>query len=191
MFTYTRDVKELRRFAIGEYSYGVPLVLAKGAPPEALQIGRFCSFADGVRVLLNVEHRVDWITTYPFPVVWDEAKKLPGHPTSKGHVAIGNDVWIGMGATIMSGVTIGDGAVIGAYSVIAKDVAAYSIVAGNPARKIRMRFSDAEIEVLRRIKWWNWSREQIAQALPILCSGQIKKLERFYRERILHAPQTV
>jgi len=57
-----------------------------------------------------------------------------------GQVTIGNDVWIGYGAIILSGVTISDGSIVAAGSVVTKDVSAYSIVGGNPAKKIADRF---------------------------------------------------
>jgi acetyltransferase-like isoleucine patch superfamily enzyme len=68
---------------------------------------------------------------------------------------IGNDVWIGINAFIKGGISIGDGAVIGAYSVVTRDVEPYSIVAGNPAKLIRKRFNDSEVEKLLKVKWWN------------------------------------
>lgn len=73
---------------------------------------------------------------------------------------IGNDVWIGCGVTIISGVYIDDGAVIGAGAVVTKDVRAYEIVAGIPAKKIGDRFSNDIVSRLKCIKWWEWSEEK-------------------------------
>jgi len=83
-------------------------------------------------------------------------------------IVIGNDVWIGLGATILSGVNIGDGAVIGAYSVVTKDVPHYAIVAGNPAKLIRYRFSIKTINILRKVQWWDWNYENIKKIVPLL-----------------------
>lgn len=78
-------------------------------------------------------------------------------------VEIGNDVWIGDSAMIMSGVTIGDGAIIGAGALVTKDVEAYSIVGGVPAKVIKMRFDEKTTDLLKKIKWWEhdevWIRE--------------------------------
>jgi acetyltransferase-like isoleucine patch superfamily enzyme len=104
-------------------------------------------------------HRVDWISTYPFPAFTDkfpEAKGIEQFVTTKGDVTIGNDVWIGQHVTILSGVTIGDGAVIGAHSVVGKSIPPYAIAVGNPARVIRYRFDEKTIEMLLKIQWWNW-----------------------------------
>lgn len=76
-------------------------------------------------------------------------------------VLIGNDVWIGSGVMLMSGVKIGDGAIIAAGSVVTKDVEPYSIVGGVPAKKIRLRFEQNQIDYLRKIEWWNQSEDWI------------------------------
>ncbi|MCL4154773.1 UNVERIFIED_CONTAM: hypothetical protein GTU68_004383 [Idotea baltica] len=85
----------------------------------------------------------------------------------KGDLIIGNDVWIGYNATIMAGITIGDGAIIATNATVVKDVAPYTIVGGNPAREIRKRFSDKEIEKLLDLKWWdrdiNWITEHVSE----------------------------
>ena len=138
-----------------------------------LRVGKFCSIADGVTILLGGNHRTDWITTYPFNVLWPEAKEIHGHPMTHGDVIIENDVWIGLDAVILSGVRIGNGGVIGARSVVTRDVDAYSIVAGNPARKIRGRFTPKQIDALQQIAWWNWSEEKIRLSLPVLLSGRV------------------
>jgi acyl-[acyl carrier protein]--UDP-N-acetylglucosamine O-acyltransferase len=104
---------------------------------------------------------------------------------TKGDIVIGNDVWIAGDAKIMSGVSIGDGAVIGANSLVAKDVPAYAIYAGNPARLIRMRFSDEDIKTLEELKWWDWPLEHIYAAMPILNSNDIQALKRYHDEHII------
>ena len=76
-------------------------------------------------------------------------------------VTIGNDVWIGANVTIVNGVTIGDGAVIGANSIVTKDIPPYSIYGGVPAKCIRMRFEQNQIDFLLKLKWWNMDEEWI------------------------------
>ena len=87
----------------------------------------------------------------------------------KGDTIIGNDVWIGYKAAILPGVTIGDGVIIGAYSVVTTDIEPYSIVGGNPARLIRMRFDTETINELLGLAWWNWPIEKITQFTAHLC----------------------
>ena len=138
-----------------------------------LQIGAFCSIADDVLILLGGEHRIDWVTTYPFSYFWPAGKNIKGFPMSKGDVIIGNDVWIGTEAIILSGVNIGDGAVIGARAVVTKDVPPYAIVVGNPARVVQYRFDEATIQRLLEIKWWEWNDLRISKALHFLLSSKV------------------
>lgn len=89
-----------------------------------------------------------------------------------GKVVIGNDVWIGAGVIIMPSVKIGDGAILGANSVITRDVSDYAIVIGSPARVINYRFSPEEINRLKKIRWWSWSEEDIAEKLPLFANKE-------------------
>lgn len=183
----TRLVQKLFRtdwkikYTVGKGTYGDPIILDWNEQ-SSLYVGNYCSIADEVAILLGGGHRTDWITTYPFSALRASAKDIKGHPSTKGDVVIGHDVWVGFGATILSGITIGNGAVIGAKAVVTKNVPPYAIVAGNPAKVIRYRFSDDDIQVLERLQWWNWSIEIIDQAMPILLDGDIEKLEQFYAE---------
>jgi acetyltransferase-like isoleucine patch superfamily enzyme len=133
----------------GKYSYGIEHISIRSWGEGAhLFIGSFCSIAGNQTVFLGGNHRIDWATTFPFGHIFNEAFPAgqisgPGHPASKGHVIIENDVWIGEGCTIMSGIRIGSGSVVAAKSVVAKDVEPYTIVGGNPAKLIKERFPPA------------------------------------------------
>ncbi len=175
---FTKDLLSGKNMHIEDYSYGKPRVF-DWDDGGSLFIGKFCSIADDVTILLGGNHRIDWISTYPFGAisdVWSGGLGVEGHPWSKGDVVIGNDVWIGNGATILSGVKIGNGAVIGARAVVAKDVPPYSIVVGNPSKMIKTRFDKKTIKLLENIQWWNWPIEFINSNIKYLCSGDIKKI---------------
>jgi len=159
---------------VGRYSYGDVRIHSWGEGAK-LRIGSYCSIAGGVQVFLGGEHRTDWITTFPFTVFWEEARAIQGHVRSKGDVVIGNDVWVGAEVVILSGVHVGDGAVIGARAVVGADVSPYSVVVGNPARELRLRFDTAVIERLLRIRWWDRSDREIARLLPLLQSDKIEE----------------
>lgn len=166
-------------YNIGDWTYGSPTILSWGEG-ASLKIGRFCSIANGVEIMLGREHRTDWVTTYPFNVLCEQAQHFTGHPKSKGDVVVGNDVWIGNKALILSGVKIGDGAVIGAGSIVTKDVAPYAIVAGNPAKLCRFRFDTQTITELLQIAWWDWPYEKIMEAWPLLLSSNVCDFIRIY-----------
>jgi acetyltransferase-like isoleucine patch superfamily enzyme len=168
---YTKDILD-ESHRIGEHTYGKPRVIYRGEK-TSLTIGKYCSISTHVVIFLGSEHRTDWISTYPFPMLWENAKTITGHPSTKGDVIIGNDVWIGYDVTIVSGVKIGDGAVIGTGSVVAKDVPPYAIAAGNPARVVRYRFNEEAVEKLLQIKWWNWPDEKVKENVHLMCSDSI------------------
>jgi len=172
---YTRDILIGDSYRIGEFTYGRPKVIAFTKDTKLI-IGKFCSIAANVKIVLGADHRMDWVSTYPFPAlgkIWPEADGMKGHPASKGDVVIGNDVWIAEGAVILSGVKIGDGAVIGSQAVVSKDVAPYAVVSGNPARFVKNRFDEDTIKMLLQIQWWNWPVEKIRQHLHLICSRKI------------------
>ncbi len=154
-----------------------------------INIGKFCSIATDL-VIIGYDHHSEWITTYPFlddgnRAVWPGTQGIPyphspehGSNKNRGDISVGNDVWIGYDVKLFKGIKIGNGAVIGACSLVNKSVEPYTIVAGTPARPIRKRFSDVEIEALERIQWWNWPPELINRYMPLLCSSNIAGLEK-------------
>lgn len=174
-------------FQIGDYSYAsefdppddwaahlAPYLFEGG--PDRLIIGKFCQIASGVRfVTSGANHAMDGATTYPFPI-FDPAQIGSYRPDSRDTV-IGHDVWFGYGAMVCPGTRIGNGVIVGAGAVVRGTVADFSVVVGNPAQVIRMRFSTEDIQRLQNIAWWDWPAHKVKRAVPALLSGDISDLQ--------------
>lgn len=187
---YLRAVIDHPRIEIGGYTYASahhpPADWAAHiAPytypfsPEKLVIGRFCQIADGALfVTASANHRHDGFSTYPFAIFGGgEAAGRPSLPGPGPDTIIGHDVWIGTRATILPGARIGSGTIIGAGAVVAGDIPAYSLVAGNPARVIRPRFEARTIARLLEITWWDWPIDRILAAEAAICGADLAALE--------------
>jgi virginiamycin A acetyltransferase len=179
----TKANPKYAKYQIGDYTYGLPRIIKSECTDDTLIIGKFCSLADEITIMIGGNHHTEFVTTYPFNPLFPEFSREYPWTTSKGNVVIGNDVWIGREAFLLSGVTIGDGAVVGARSVVTKDVPPYAIVAGNPAKIIRYRFSEEIIESLLEIAWWNWPFNKIMEAMPLLYSNEIEKFIDTYKKK--------
>ena len=136
-------------------------------------IGKFCCISWNVTLYGGSSHNYSapsMYSSYHWKYIFGKSISLN---SEKSKTIIGNDVWIGNGAIVINGVKIGNGAVIGAGAVVTKDIPPYSIVAGVPAKIIKMRFDDRTIQRLQKIKWWDWpletisSNEEILRVLPI------------------------
>lgn len=148
-----------------DYSY-----LVKDVEVFNAEVGKFANIASQVRI--NPTNHPFWrATLHHFSyrsvshfMADDDDPEISDWRGQK-RVVIGPDVWMGHGAIILPGVSVGTGAIIGAGSVVTKNVADYTIVAGNPAKLIRRRVNEDVEAALKRIAWWDWSREQLIAAL--------------------------
>lgn len=156
----------LNEVEMGDYSYVV-----NDSDIAYAEIGKFCSIAAMTR--LNPGNHPTWRAsqahfTYRasayFPGEADEAEFFQWRREQK--LTLGHDVWIGHGAVVLAGRSVGTGAVVAAGAVVAKDVPAYAIVAGVPARLVKWRFPQEIAERLVRLAWWDWSHDALRVALP-------------------------
>src|SRR5690554_76126 len=123
-----------------------------------LEIGSFCAIGADVKVILANHDFSKTSMQYSF---YAKYFNLKNEPAQKLTSVIENDVWIGDNSVLLPGITVGTGAVIGAGAIVTKDVPPYAIVAGNPARILRKRFSEEKIEKLLASKWWEWDERKI------------------------------
>ncbi|MEM1288207.1 MAG: CatB-related O-acetyltransferase [Pseudomonadota bacterium] len=154
--------------------------------PERLQIGRFCQIAEGVEfITATANHPMGGISTFPFAVF--DPPRFAGYRASlpRGRdTIIGHDCWIGRGATLLPGAELGHGAIVAAKSVVRGKIPDYAIARGNPAVVIRMRFPDAEIETLLRLRWWDWPAQAIETAIPAIEAGDVSALDAYAEQQV-------
>ena len=142
----------LENCEIGAYSYVAP-----GTSMASTNLGRYCSVGDNC-IFVPVEHPTDWLSTSPLPYqeLFEGVPRGDEQAPTVARAVIGNDVWCGARCAVMGGVNIGDGAIVALGSVVTKDVPAYAIVGGTPARVIKYRFDENTIERLRAFRWWRF-----------------------------------
>ncbi len=152
--------------AMGDYSY-----IVQDGEITYSRIGKFCSIASHVRI--NPGNHPMWRPsqshfTYRSSRYWEDAEDDAEifEWRQSQIVEIGHDVWIGHGAVILAGRSIGTGSVIAAGAVVTADVAPYTIVAGVPAKPVRRRFTEQQAHAIESVAWWDWSHEDLREALP-------------------------
>lgn len=189
--TYIKPTIKNPNIQVGEFSYFGDVNFEEHVTHhydfigDKLIIGKFCQIAAGVNFIMNgANHKMNSVTTYPFYIFkdWHQTPPPLSELPLKGDTVVGNDVWIGPNVTVMPGIKIGDGAIIGANSTVTKNVAPYTIVAGNPAKFIRKRFDDELINLLEKLKWWDLSLEEIKNIISILNNSDLDFVKEKLKE---------
>jgi acetyltransferase-like isoleucine patch superfamily enzyme len=162
---------ENTQIVVGKHTYGFENINVAWQQNEKIVIGAFCSIAGNVTIQLGGNHNSNWITTYPFGHLSNGKFKslpVPGHPKESRKVEIGNDVWIANNVTLMGGVIIHDGAIVAMNSHVTRNIPPFEIWGGNPAQKIKDRFSEEIKSKLLNLKWWELPDSLIEDLIPYL-----------------------
>lgn len=196
-FTYYGEIdgKKYEMLQIGQESYIIDakidnsdtILQSSDRFAYNLQIGNFCSLATNIYFLIGRNKNVHKVTTATAKFLTGVDTINPGSHHEKGDVLIGNDVWVGANVGIMSGVIIHDGAVIAANSHVVRDVPAYAIVGGNPAKVIGYRFEEETRKKLKQIQWWYWPMEKLMQNAHYFNDDIDAFCQKFYEEATLEA----
>ncbi len=162
--------------SVVRYLYGDAYSLQAWQPAwdiDQLYIGDYVCIGAEAVILMggNHTHRTDWFSLYPF------VENIERSYEGKGDTRIGDGAWIGMRAMIMPGIQIGEGAIVASGAIVTKNVAPYSVVAGNPAKVVKKRFSDATIERLLALHVYDLPAETFERIKPLLCNVDIDALE--------------
>ncbi|MEU5694008.1 CatB-related O-acetyltransferase [Actinosynnema sp. NPDC020468] len=167
-YTYYDDPDHATEFETRNVLYGYGR--------EKLVIGRFCAIAANTRfIMAGANHLTTGVSTFPFTIFggeWAErTADLLQDMATRGDTVVGNDVWIGYGALVMPGVRIGDGAIVATGAVVTADVPPYTVVGGNPAKPIKQRYSDEDVDLLLAARWWDWPIDVVTEHVRTIMSG--------------------
>ncbi len=166
------------RVEIGIGTFFQPTVHAHPDHPGRVVIGSYAQVSPSCQI---------WLEPSPDPRAIATSGLTGGaEPARPGSldVHIGADTWLGLGCRVLAGVRIGEGAVVAAHAVVTEDVRPYAVVAGNPAVEVRRRFPDDIVEALLRIRWWDWTHEEILERGTELCDEDVRAfVERYDPER--------
>lgn len=178
-----RIPRSFQSIKVGDYSYGPIDVLSSSERPR-LTIGSFCSIAEGVTFVIQSDHHLNHLSTFPFKAV---ALKRPiVEAVGKGGITVEDDVWIGFGCTILDGVTLRRGTVVAAGAVVVKDTPPYSIVGGIPAKVIKYRFDQNTIKNLLNIDFTRLTRTEIENHIdslyqPLNCDDSLEEFSFLFK----------
>jgi chloramphenicol O-acetyltransferase type B len=180
---WRRGLKNGRVVVGGPHTFGVPIV-EQFASEARFVVGDYCSMSADAQILLGGQHPIDRVSTFPHRINW----RLPGayedgFPLPAKDTVFGHDIWLGRRAIIVHGVTVGTGAVIAAGAVVTKDVPAYAIVGGVPAKVIGYRHTPEHIAGLLESRWWDWPEDELAEVVDLVTGDDMDAFLSYARGR--------
>ncbi|CAM3190829.1 CatB-related O-acetyltransferase [Stackebrandtia soli] len=173
-YSYYDDPEHATEFAERNVLYGYGT--------ERLVIGKYCAIATDTRfIMAGANHPNIGVSTFPFTIFggeWAErTMDIMRDIATRGDTVVGNDVWFGYRTLIMPGVTIGDGSIIATGAVVTSDVAPYTVVGGNPAKPVKRRFDDEDVDRMLRAAWWDWPMELVTEHVRTIMTGTPTQIE--------------
>lgn len=179
-FTFPAVCFPIDKVIVDRYTYGPLEVYSYSKKKdEFLSIGSFCSIAKGVKFILGGNHHYDFISTFPFKTFFQNEEEA----FSKGDIILKDDVWVGTDSLILSGVTLGQGCVVAAGSVVTKSFPPYSIIGGNPAKLIKMRFDDSVIKDLIQLDYNDLTYDFIKNKINSFYNKDISEVLTIIKEQ--------
>lgn len=173
---------------IGYKTYENGAVVVRSGDAEIV-IGKYCSIAQATTFIVDGgNHTFSEVCSFPlfdslFAATELDKNQFRGEFIQKQGISIGNDVWIGSGAYVMPGVTIGNGVTVAANSVVTKDIPDYAVVAGVPAKIVKMKGDKETIRQLNIIAWWNWDEKVIKERINDFYFLKLEDfIEKYYEE---------
>ena len=177
------------KLEMGDYSYiNDKADIRSYRSPKTISVGKYSSIGEVTLMAGDSDHNIQYASTYPFKEFF-MSLKASENKNIKTPPRIGNDVWLGDQACILGGVEIGDGAVVATHAVVTKSVPSYAVVAGNPARIVKYRFSPQIIDRLINVQWWNLPHEYICQELAPVMDDIEEFLRRAEHKKSIDHPR--
>lgn len=177
-FIHLADILE-KRVTIWEYSYIWPNSRFY-AWKDKISIWKYCAISDHFYAI-TYNYSMEYITCH-LDQRFDVKLNL-NHESKHGSIEIWNDVWIWHNCTVLPGVKIWNGAIIWAGSIVTKDIPAYAIACGNPAKVIKYRFPPEKMKFVEKLKWWDWDAKKLKENEKLLDTNikntDLKELEQF------------
>lgn len=186
--------KIMEKSVVLESSLGMGTYIHRKSELEKCKIGKWCSIAPEVKIIIGNHPTKKFVSTYPLfysnrfniNLKFENNNKFDEFSYTdtekKWFCEIGNDVWIGERVSIINGIKIGDGAIVASGAVVTRDVPPYSIVGGVPAKILKYRFSNEQIEKLEKIQWWNKDINWLKQKADLFDDIEVF-LEEIYVEQ--------
>jgi acetyltransferase-like isoleucine patch superfamily enzyme len=167
---------DIRKSSIDDFSY-----ISHDTKICRTTIGKFCSIGPNSLIGGLGKHPTNLISTHPifYSPTWHSSISFvrKQYYEEFAQTIIGSDVWIGANVTVLDGIEVGCGAIIAAGAVVTKNVPDYAVIGGVPAKIIKYRFTEKEIEKLLKLRWWEYPHDTLSRNHCLFRHSDVNKIE--------------